>query len=84
MADEGTAAPIEIPVPATGVPGSVPSGVVALRGGIVVPIPPCANTGLLQNEAETTAIINNGLIRIPLAEWVTWVRRQDVSARDGR
>jgi hypothetical protein len=47
--------------------------VVALRGGIVVPIPPCANTGLQLKAAETTAIINNGLIRIPLAEWVTWV-----------
>jgi hypothetical protein len=38
--------PIGIPVPATGVPGSLPSGEVAPSGGMVAPMPTWANTGL--------------------------------------
>jgi len=45
---EGSEAPIGIPVPAIGVPGLVPSGEVALSGGIVVPMPTWANAGLQQ------------------------------------
>jgi hypothetical protein len=54
-------------VPATGVPGSLPSGEVMLSGGVDVPMPSWANTGVQQVEAETTATINNGLMRISLA-----------------
>jgi hypothetical protein len=65
MGDEGTRAPIGIPVPATGAPGSLPSGEVALIGGVVVPMPTWADTGLQQYEAEITAMTNNGLMRTP-------------------
>jgi len=57
--------PIGIPVPATGVPGLVPSGEVAPSGGMIVPMPVWAKTGPLQQEAETIAMMNNGLMRAP-------------------
>jgi hypothetical protein len=80
MADEGTAAPIEIPVPTTGVPGSVPSGVAALRGGMVVPIPPWANTGLPQYEAKMIAMMKNCLMRM-LHDWCTPQSRRPTGSR---
>jgi hypothetical protein len=44
---EGSEDPIGIPVPAIGVPGSLPSGEVVLSGGMVVPMPAWAKAGLL-------------------------------------
>jgi hypothetical protein len=80
MGDEGTAAPIGIPVPAIGVPGSLPSGEVALIGGVVAPMPSWADTGLQQYEAQTTAIINNGLMRGPQIKLVKRRERQVIKA----
>jgi hypothetical protein len=60
--DGDTAAPIGSPVPAIGVPGSVPSGEVALSAGVELPSPIWANTGLQQHEAETAATTSNDLM----------------------
>jgi hypothetical protein len=38
---------------------------VALIGGVVVPMPTWADTGLQQYEAEITAMTNNGLMWAP-------------------
>jgi hypothetical protein len=57
--------PIGIPVPATGVPGLVPSGEVVLSGGMIVPMPAWAKTGPQQQEAETIAMTNISLMRTP-------------------
>lgn len=63
---EGDAAgPIGMPVPVAGVPGSLPSGDVALSGGMAAPMPTWANAGLPQKEVVTTAITSNGLMRFP-------------------
>lgn len=53
-----------MPVPPAGVPGSLPSGDVALSGDTVVPMPTWANAGLQQMEVAT-AITSNGLMRTP-------------------
>jgi hypothetical protein len=60
-----SAGPIGIPVPATGVPGLVPSGEVVLSGGMVVPMLVWAKTGPQQQEAKTIAMTNNSLMRTP-------------------
>jgi hypothetical protein len=47
------------------VPGLLPSGEVALSGGMVVPMPIWAKAGPQQQATETIAMINNGLMRTP-------------------
>jgi hypothetical protein len=63
--EASSVAPMGIPVGATGEPGVMPSGEVALMPGVGMPAPPtCANTGVPPNRADSIAEINTRRVMI--------------------
>jgi hypothetical protein len=64
--DTSSVAPMGIPVGATGEPGVMPNGEVALMPGVGIPAPPtCANTGVQPNSADN--IVENNTRRIMIS-----------------
>ncbi len=65
--EASSVAPMGIPVGATGEPGVMPSGEVALMPGVGMPAPPtCANTAVLPNRADSIAEINTRRVMISI------------------
>jgi hypothetical protein len=74
--DASSVAPMGMPVGATGEPGAMPSGEVALMPGVGMPAPPtCANTGVPPSRADSIAEINTRRVMISIMISIVLRRR---------